>query len=52
MASCAYNAAPLEVINFAATPARYVRYTNHNAPGPRNGPISWLSIHELDILCN
>ncbi|HVU52159.1 MAG TPA: discoidin domain-containing protein, partial [Polyangia bacterium] len=52
VASCMYNAAPMEVINFTATMARYVRYTNKGAPGPNNGPTSWLSIHEFDILCN
>jgi hypothetical protein len=49
---CASNAAPVEVINFKATAARYVRYTNEGAPGPANGATSWLSIHEFDILCN
>jgi DNA-binding SARP family transcriptional activator len=50
--SCMYDAAPVEVINFKATMARYVRYTNKGAPGPLNGPTSWIAIHELDILCN
>jgi hypothetical protein len=52
VARCSFNAAPLEIINFPATAARYVRYTNKGAPGPGNGPISWLSIHELDVICN
>jgi hypothetical protein len=52
VAACSFNAAPLETINFAATPARYVRYTDKGAPGPQNGPMSWFSIHELDVLCN
>jgi hypothetical protein len=52
VASCMFNAAPMEVINFKATMGRYVRYTNKGAPGPNNGPTSWLSIHEFDILCN
>ncbi|HVZ75056.1 MAG TPA: discoidin domain-containing protein [Polyangia bacterium] len=50
--SCAYNAAPTEVINFASTTARYIRYINKGAPGPGNGPTSWMSIHEFDIICH
>jgi len=52
ISTCPYGAAPKEVINFKATSARYVRYTNKGAPGPKNGPTSWMSIHEFDILCN
>jgi hypothetical protein len=52
VATCMYNAAAKETINFTATMARYVRYTNKGAPGPMNGATSWLSIHEFDILCN
>jgi hypothetical protein len=52
VATCMSNAAPMEVVNFKATMARYVRYTNKGAPGPNNGATSWLSIHEFDILCN
>ena len=52
VATCAYNAAPTEVINFKATSARYVRYTNKAGPGPKNGATSWMSIHEFDIRCN
>jgi F5/8 type C domain len=52
VASCASAAAPMEVINFKATSARYVRYTNMGGPGPANGLTSWLAIHEFDILCN
>ena len=52
VATCSFNAAPLEVINFPATAARYVRYTDKGAPGPGNGPTSWLSLHELDGICN
>jgi hypothetical protein len=50
VASCMYPAAPTEVINFTATTARYVRYINEAAPP--TGVTSWMSIHELDILCN
>jgi beta-glucosidase len=52
VATCMYNAAPMEVINFTATMARYVRYTNKGAPGLANGPTSWLSIHEFSVICN
>jgi hypothetical protein len=52
VATCSFNAAPLEVINFPPIGARYLRYTNKGFPGPANGPTSWLSIHELDIVCN
>jgi F5/8 type C domain len=52
IASCLYAAAPMEIVNFKATMARYVRYTNKGAPGPSNGLTSWMAIHELDILCN
>jgi hypothetical protein len=52
VATCAYNAAPMEVINFKAAMGRYVRYTNKGPPGPKNGPTSWMSIHEFDIRCN
>jgi hypothetical protein len=48
--SCMSAAAPMEVVNFTATMARYVRYTNMGAPP--NGATSWMSIHEFDILCN
>jgi F5/8 type C domain len=50
IAMCASPAAPMEVINFKATMARYVRYTNTAASA--TGASSWLSIHEFDILCN
>ena len=52
VATCAFNAAPMEIINFKATMGRYVRYTNKGPPGPKNGATSWMSIHELDIRCN
>jgi F5/8 type C domain len=47
---CTSPAAPMEVINFTATSARYIRYINEGPPS--NGGTSWLSIHEFDILCN
>ena len=49
VATCAYDAATTEVINFKAAMARYVRFTNKGAPGPKNGATSWMSIHEFDI---
>jgi F5/8 type C domain len=50
IASCMYPAAPMEVVNFTATMARYVRYKNTAASA--TGATSWMSIHEFDILCN
>jgi hypothetical protein len=50
VATCAYNAAPLETINFKATMARYIRYTNKG--GPDEGKTSWFGIHEFNVLCN
>lgn len=50
VSSCQYPAVPVETINFVATEARYVRYTNEGAPPA--GETNWLSINEFDVLCN
>jgi len=50
VASCMYPAAPMEVVDFTPTMARYVRYMNTAASA--TGATSWMSIHEFDILCN
>jgi hypothetical protein len=52
VAGCTVNAAPIETINFAATNARYIRYTAKGGPGLNNGPTSWLSIAEISVVCN
>jgi len=53
VATCMYSAAGVETVNFTATSARYVRYTNKGGPmAPPNSATSWLSIHEFDIVCN
>jgi hypothetical protein len=47
-----YSAVPIETVNFQATMARYVRYTNEGPPGPMNSATGWWSIYEFDIKCN
>jgi hypothetical protein len=53
VAGCTTSAAAVETINFTATMARYVRYTNQGAPvSPPNSPTAWMSIHEFSVVCN
>jgi F5/8 type C domain len=51
--TCATSASSVETINFTATSARYVRYTNMGPPvAPPNSATAWLSIQEFDVTCN
>jgi hypothetical protein len=49
VASCTLPAQNVEVVNWVAVRARYVRYTNL---GPSVNGTNWFSIHELDVICN
>jgi len=49
VASCVFAASTVEVINWAAMPARYVRYTNTVNFADTT---SWFSINEFDITCD
>jgi F5/8 type C domain-containing protein len=47
------SASSVETVNFAATMARYVRYTNMGPPlAPPSSATAWLSIQEFDVTCN